>query len=119
MIIMWSEGLKFRSQSRFCQGFQVLSLHKAHLACAASERTIHSLTVPRTLTRRQRFALTDFGAINSEAITLAFCTIKTRFFRIGDWIVMLWLGSHVWNKPLIALGMLAVGFRGPTTFERF
>ena len=58
----------------------MLLLHKAHTACSASERTIPSLTVPRTLTRSQRSPLTDFGAINSEAITLAFCTMKTGLF---------------------------------------
>src|SRR5215216_3536602 len=106
MIIMWSRGLKFRSQSQDCQGFQVLSPHRAHSACSASESTIPSLTAPRTRTRSPKSPLIDFGAINSEAITLASCTTKTGFFRISVWTVMLWLGCHVLKRPLIAFEML-------------
>src|SRR5215216_6732518 len=106
MIIMWSRGLKFRSLSHDYQGFQVLSPHRAHSACSASESTIPSLTVQRIHTRSPRSPLTDFGAISSEATTPVSCTTKTVFFRISVWTVMLWLGCHVLKRPLIAFEML-------------
>src|SRR5215216_1199855 len=99
---MWSSGLKFRSLSHDSQGFQVLSLPKAHSVCSASERTTLSLTMPRTHTRSQRYHLTDSGATSSEAITHASCTIKTGSFRTNVWTVMQWLGYLVLKKLLNA-----------------
>ena len=104
MITMWSRGLKFRSPSLGCQGFQVLQRHRVLSACTASESTILSLTAPRTLTRSPRSPQTDFTS--SEAITRASSTTKTGFIRTSVWIAMLWLGCHVLRKTLTASGML-------------
>ena len=106
MITMWSRGLKFRSPSLGCQGFQVLQLHRVLSACIALEITILSLIAPRILIRSQRSPLTDSGVINSEAITRASSTTKIRFIRTSVWIAMPWLGCPVLKKLLTALWML-------------
>ena len=106
MTIMWSRGLKFRSQSHACQGFQVLSPLRSHSTCSTSESAILSWKAPRTHTRSPRSPLTDFGAISSEAITLASYTTKTRSFHTSIWIGMLWLGCHVLKRLLTTFEML-------------
>ena len=106
MIIMWSKGLKFRSQSCVCQGFQVLSPLRAHSTCSASESTILSLIALRTYTRSPRYPLTDFGAISSEAITHASYTTKRESFLTCTLIVKPLPGCPVLKKPLTISGRL-------------
>ena len=80
--IMLSTGLRSRSQSQDCQGFQALS-HLSGLSMQmASRATTHSFTARRTPTRSHEYHQIGSGGISSEAITPAFYMIKGAFSLI-------------------------------------
>ena len=74
--IMLSTGLRYRSQSQDCPGFQVLHQHLDPSMSMASKQTTLSSIAPRTPTQGKEYLLIGSGAIRSEAITPTFCTIK-------------------------------------------
>ena len=82
LIIMLSIGLRSRSQSQDCQGFQVLPHLSGPSMQMASKATTHSLTARRTPTRSQEYHQIGSGVISSEAITPVFCMIKGAFSLI-------------------------------------
>ena len=85
--IMLSTGLRSRSQSQDCQGFQVLHQHLAPSTSMASGQTTRSSIAPGTPTQGNGYHLIGSGAILSEAITPAFCTIKTHMWEDATLIV--------------------------------
>ena len=86
LIIMWSTGLRFRSQSQGCHGSQVLHLHQDHLMSMASLHTTLSLIVPRTHIPSQEYHLIGSGVISNAATTPMFYTTKGAYFLICVWI---------------------------------
>ena len=92
LIIMWSTCLRFRSQSRGCQGFQVLHLRQDRSMLMASLHITPSSIEPRTHIPSQEYHLVGSGVIHSAAITLVFYTIKGTYFPICVWTA----------KPLLA-----------------
>ena len=82
LTIMLSIGLRSRSPSQDCQGFQVLQTHQGPSMQMASRATIPSLTAPRTPTPSQGYHQIDSGAISREAITHAYYMIRGAFSLI-------------------------------------
>ena len=92
LITMSSTSLRFKRQSRGCQGFQVLHLHQDHSMSMASLHITPSSIEPRTHIPSQEYHLVSSGVISSAAITLVFYTVKGAYFLICVWI----------PKPLLA-----------------
>ena len=105
-IIMLSIGLRSRSQSPGCQGFQVLPTPPSPSMLMASKATIPSLTAPRTLTPSQGFHQIGSRAISREAITHACYMIKGAFSLICVLTLKLLLDYRAWKKHLTAFAML-------------
>ena len=81
--IMLSTDLRYRSQSQDCPGFQVLHQHLDPSMSMASKQTTPSSIAPGTPTQGKEYLMIGSGAIRSEAITPAFCTIKVASSHIS------------------------------------